>query len=172
MLSRRFLSKRWAAASACPPVEPDRRTGVPGGAPIVLLVLALASLSAAHGQAPATDRLIGSSTVIQGTLGIQAGKGPTLMTAQKTYILQGQSPYILHVLEDKRLLNQELQLEGTKGANGTFVVSRLYAVRNGRLYKVQYYCEVCNITYVEPGHCYCCGRETKLQEVPVSSDNR
>ncbi|MGH9398080.1 MAG: hypothetical protein ACRD18_14670 [Terriglobia bacterium] len=105
---------------------------------------------------------------MRGTLGAAAGKGPSLDTPQKNYVLQGQSPYLLHVLEDKRLLNQELQVEGTAGADGTFVVDHIYAVRNGKLYKIQYYCEVCNITYVQPGHCYCCGRETKLQEVPAT----
>lgn len=170
MLPRRFLSK---CQSVSHQVKPNRRPGVPHGAFAGLLILALASLSSAHGQVPATPKPIGSSTIIQGTLaGIQAGRGPALVTTGRKYILQGQSPYILKVLEDKRLLNQELRLEGTRGTDGTFVVSRLYAVRNGKLYKIQYYCEVCNITYVEPGHCYCCGRETKLQEVPVNPDSR
>jgi hypothetical protein len=106
--------------------------------------------------------------VLRGNLGLLPGNVPTLQTEDKTYRLAGQSPYILHTLEDKRLLHQELQLVGTVGPGGDFVVQRLYALRNGKLYKIQYYCEVCNITYVQPGHCACCGRETKLQEVPVA----
>ncbi|MGH9405832.1 MAG: hypothetical protein ACRD3D_08365 [Terriglobia bacterium] len=108
---------------------------------------------------------------IRGVLGTKAGKGPILRAGQREYILQGQSPYLLHVLEDKRLANQELQLQGTTGGGGAFVVSRVYAVRNGKLYKIEYYCNVCNITYVQPGHCYCCGRETALQEVPAGPAN-
>ena len=140
------------------------------GASASSLILTVAMMCAARGQAvmpPNPNKVDAGSVIIRGALSTLAGKGPALVTSQKQYILSGQSPYILHVLEDKRLLNQELQLEGAPGPDGTFVVSRLYAVRNGKLYKIQYYCQVCNIIYVQPGHCYCCGRETELQEVPV-----
>lgn len=167
MLPHRFLAKgQFTFVSR--PIPPTRRMAFLHSAPASLLVLAFASLCIARGQVTTPSKPGSAPEVIRGTLGLLAGKGPALMTAEKEYILQGQSPYILHVLEDKRLLNQELQLEGARGPGGTFVVSRFYAVRNGMLYKIQYYCEVCNIKYVEPGHCYCCGRETKLQEVPVS----
>ncbi|MGH9772906.1 MAG: hypothetical protein ACRD4Q_14620 [Candidatus Acidiferrales bacterium] len=135
-------------------------------AAVCFLIFLSPSPGAALGQAISTP---GRAVVIlRGTLGAVPGKGPSLETPQKNYMLRGQSPYLLRVLEDKRLLNQELQVEGTAGAGGTFVVDRIYAVRNGKLFNIQYYCEVCNITYVQPGHCYCCGRETKLQEVPVT----
>jgi hypothetical protein len=105
--------------------------------------------------------------VLRGNLESLPGNQPVLQTGQKSYKLAGQSPYLLRTLQDKRLLHQEFQVVGTAGPNGDFVVQRLFAVRNGKLYKVEYYCEVCNITYVQPGHCVCCGRETKLKEVPV-----
>jgi hypothetical protein len=105
--------------------------------------------------------------VLRGSLSALPGNQPILQTGQKTYKLAGQSPYLLRTLQDKRLLHQDLQLVGTVGPNGDFVVQRLYAVHHGKLYKIEYYCEVCNITYVQPGHCACCGRETKLKEVPV-----
>lgn len=104
---------------------------------------------------------------IRGSLDQIAGQAPRLDLAGKQYTLAGQSTYLLHVLEDKRLKGQQLQLTGEAGPGGTFVVSRIYVVRSGKLYKIQYYCQVCNIIYVQPGHCYCCGRETELQEVPV-----
>lgn len=134
-----------------------------------LLTIMLAATGLARGQAAQAGA---SLMTIRGTLSEVAGKGPELAMPQRDYILSGQSPYILHVLEDKRLINQELQLEGMPGPGGVFVVSRLYAVKNGKLYKIQYYCQVCNITYVQPGHCYCCGRETELQEVPVTPANQ
>lgn len=135
-----------------------------------LLAIAFAATGMARGQA--AQPRAASLMTIRGTLSEVAGKGPELAMSQREYILSGQSPYILHVLEDKRLVNQELQLEGTPGPGGVFVVSRLYAVKNGKLYKIQYYCQVCNIIYVQPGHCYCCGRETELQEVPVTPANQ
>lgn len=134
-----------------------------------VLALAFAATGMARGQAAQAGA---SLMTIRGTLSEVAGKGPELAMPQREYILSGQSPYILHVLEDKRLVNQELQLEGMPGPGGVFVVSRLYAVKNGKLYKIQYYCQVCNIIYVQPGHCYCCGRETELQEVPVTPANQ
>lgn len=137
-----------------------------------LLILIMTPRSKASGQITTLPKpASATSMVIRGTLGMAAEKGPELQTGQREYVLRGRSPYILHVLEDKRLFNQELQLEGAPGPDGTFVVDRLYAVKSGKLYKIQYFCDVCNITYVQPGHCFCCGRETKLQEVPVSPGN-
>jgi hypothetical protein len=107
--------------------------------------------------------------ILVGTLAELSGNQPALRTPTKSFKLAGQSAYILRTLQDKRLLNQQLQLIGTMGPDGDFVVQRLFAVRDGKLYRIQYYCPVCNITYVQPGHCYCCGRETQLQEVPVGS---
>ncbi|HLI29995.1 MAG TPA: hypothetical protein VKV79_02705 [Terriglobia bacterium] len=121
---------------------------------------------ASPGQVPKNHQ---SLTVIRGALGAIPGKGPFLNSGGKQILLSGQSAYILKTLEDKRLLNQELQLTGTFAPDGSLSVQKLYAVRGGKLYRIQYYCEVCNITYVQPGHCYCCGRETKLQEVPVQT---
>ncbi|MGH9326035.1 MAG: hypothetical protein ACRD2B_05025 [Terriglobia bacterium] len=122
-------------------------------------------------QAAPKPQQLNTVEVVRGTLTSIPGKGPALKTTSREYVLAGQSSYLLHTLEDKRLLSHELQLVGTAGPDGTFTVQKLYDVHNGKLYHVQYYCEVCNITYVQPGHCYCCGRETKLREVPVSQAN-
>ncbi len=140
---------------------------VPGKA-FLLFVLALVVPWA---QATPKPQEVNGLTVVRGTLVSIPGKGPALKGASREYVLEGQSEYLLRTLEDKRLLNHELQLVGTEGPDGTFTVQKLYDVHNGKLYHVQYYCEVCNITYVQPGHCYCCGRETKLQEVPVDPSN-
>jgi hypothetical protein len=132
------------------------------GALVVVLVLTPGIGVALPPQAAQTP------VVLRGSLNALPGNQPTLETGEKSYKLVGQSPYILRTLQDKRLLHQELQLAGTVGPDGAFVVQRFYAVHNGKLYKIEYYCEVCNITYVQPGHCVCCGRETKLKEVPVA----
>ncbi len=129
----------------------------------LLLACSGAGVAGASGSTPR------GLVILQGTLGALPGNQPTLITTAKRFKLAGQSAYILRTLQDKRLLNQQLQLIGMVGPDGDFVVQKLFAVHNGKLYRIQYYCSVCNITYVQPGHCYCCGRETKLQEVPVSS---
>lgn len=165
------ISLKDRAFSTCPYPQSGRFSWIKRGVPPSFLILAVAITCAARGQTGASSTVGASLVTIRGALSALPGKGPALVMPQKEYVLSGQSPYILHVLEDKRLLNQELQLEGTPGPNGTFAVSRLYAVRNGKLYKIQYYCDVCNIIYVQPGHCYCCGRETVLQEVPLKPGN-
>ncbi|MGH9359046.1 MAG: hypothetical protein ACRD1O_07725 [Terriglobia bacterium] len=142
--------------------------------PVAVLLLVAASLSGFAPVIAASDLPTGHQqtlAVIRGSLVAIAGKEPALSSGGKQIILSGQSTYILKTLEDKRLLGQELQLTGVFAPDGSFSVQKLYAVRDGKLYRIQYYCEVCNITYVQPGHCYCCGRETKLQEVPAQPDS-
>jgi hypothetical protein len=55
-------------------------------------------------------------------------------------------------------------------ADGTFQVERLYTVKDGRLYRVRYFCKICNIEALEPGNCVCCQQPTELQEIPVTGD--
>jgi hypothetical protein len=101
-----------------------------------------------------------------------AGAGPTLRTAKKNYALAGKTPYLFHTLQDKRLLDREVRLEGTTRPDGTFEVERIYTLRNGKLYRVRYYCEICNIEALEPGDCVCCQQPTELQEIPVGGPEK
>jgi hypothetical protein len=176
-LSRQELAKQRAAVESGG-FEMNSRTEQPffrnqlSGArtvwlPVVAMLVVILVLTPGIGVAlPAQAAQV--PVVLRGSLNGLPGNQPTLETGEKSYKLVGQSPYILRTLQDKRLLHQELQLVGIVGPNGDFVVQRFYAVHNGKLYKIEYYCEVCNITYVQPGHCVCCGRETKLKEVPVA----
>jgi len=83
--------------------------------------------------------------------------------------LSGYTPYVYHTLQDKRLANREVRLEGVMKADGTFQVERLYTVKDGRLYRVRYFCKICNIEALEPGNCVCCQQPTELQEIPVDN---
>ncbi len=98
--------------------------------------------------------------------------GPVLKTQKKEYALAGKTSYLFHTLQDKRLLHREVRLEGTARPDGTFQVERLYTLRDGKLYRVRYYCQVCNIEALEPGDCVCCQQPTELQEIPVSQSDR
>jgi hypothetical protein len=133
------------------------------------LLVALASLmvgisSPALGQIPSANAF----ETLQGKLIVQSGDRPTLKTAQHDYILSAKTSYLFHTLQDQRLLNREVRLEGTLKPDGTFEVAHLFAVRDGKLYKVRYYCNICNIAALEPGNCVCCQRPTELQEIPLS----
>ena len=134
-----------------------------------VLFLALASLmvgisSPALGQSPSTNAF----ETLQGRLSVAGGGGPTLKTALRDYTLSAKSTYLFHTLQDQRLLNREVRVEGTLKPDHTFEVSHLFTVRDGRLYKVRYYCDICNIAALEPGNCVCCQRPTELQEIPLN----
>jgi len=134
-----------------------------------VLFLALASFmvgisSPALGQSPSTNAF----ETLQGRLSVAGGGGPTLKTALRDYTLSAKSTYLVHTLQDQRLLNREVRVEGTLKTDHTFEVSHLFTVRDGRLYKVRYYCDICNIAALEPGNCVCCQRPTELQEIPLN----
>ena len=120
---------------------------------------------AAHSQAPVARGLV----TLDGKLVISAGKPPVLKTAKQEYPLTATTTYVLHTLQDKRLGGREIQVQGTLGRGGTFEVSKFFTVRDGKLYRVRYYCETCNIVALEPGRCVCCQQPTELQEIPASS---
>ena len=137
----------------------------------VFLALSLWIAASPAPAAPGAQHPNQGVVKLQGILLTQPGRGPLLKTSQHTYQLEGQSAYLLHTLEDKRLLNRELRLVGTVQPDGSFQVQRIFTVRDGKLFRVRYYCDVCNIVAVQPGRCVCCQRPTKLQEVPVTNDD-
>ena len=107
-------------------------------------------------------------SVLQGTL-VVAGQGVArLATPTGNFVLKSDSPSLLHTLQDPRLNGRQVQLEGRANADGTFDASHLYTLRDGKLYKLRYYCHVCNIAATEPGPCVCCQRPTDLEEIPLS----
>lgn len=110
------------------------------------------------------ERSVGTYSAITGTLVVK-GHAPTLKAGNKEYALSSPDKSIEAVLRDPRLTNRELRLEG-KFAGGVFQAQRLYTVRGGNLYRVIYYCDVCNITAFQPGDCECCQAPTNLVEVP------
>ena len=109
---------------------------------------------------------------LQGTLLSVPGKSPVLKMAGKEQALSANTPYLLDTLEDKRLAHHEVRVEGTMQPDGTFQVEWLYTLHDGKLYRVRYFCNVCNIEALGPGNCVCCQRPTELQEIPVTEDHK
>lgn len=130
-----------------------------GIAAMLTAIAAGAGLSAQSADAPPAS--------IEGELGVSASGAPFLKEGSKQYTLAGRSSYMLHTLADKRLRNQEIRLEGQFQPGGAFQVWRILVNHKGKLYRVQYFCETCNIVSYEPGRCVCCQQPTELQEVPV-----
>ncbi|HLY63744.1 MAG TPA: hypothetical protein VKV95_23635 [Terriglobia bacterium] len=103
-----------------------------------------------------------------GKLASVAGTGLVLQSGKKELKLSARTTYLLHTLQDKRLDNKEVRLEGLTKPDGTLEVDHFFTVHDGKLFRVRYYCEVCNIEALEPGRCVCCQQPTELQEIPVS----
>jgi len=138
-----------------------RRDGKRG---LFLLVAALMLALPLFGYGRAAE----SSISLVGQLSSVPGGCPILRTAKKDYTLTARTTYLFHTLQDQRLAKRQVRLEGVDKSDGTFEVSKLYTVRDGKLYRVRYYCEVCNIEALEPGNCVCCQQPTELQEIPVA----
>jgi hypothetical protein len=136
---------------------------------IALLVCAATLATSPLGTAQGAQRHLAA---LQGRLLSISGEGPVLQIHGKHQPLSATTTYLFHTLLDKRLANREVRLEGTTKADGTFEVERLYTVRNGKLYRVRYFCKVCNLEALEPGDCVCCQQPTELQEIPAGDSTR
>lgn len=152
------------------PIESTFRLGFPVGA-VAGLVLALivTAPAAPSAQNPASKPVAEGSTILDGALTFIPGTGPAVKIAGREVLLSVRVSYLLHTLSDSRLLNREVRLDGRYQADGSFRVSHFYTVKNGKLYRVRYYCETCNIAALAPGNCVCCQQPTELQEIPVSA---
>ena len=103
---------------------------------------------------------------LQGKL-IQTARGPMLRIKGRDLPLSTVRTWHLNTLKDKRLAGREIRVEGDWAPDGTFKLSEFHTVKGGRLYRMRYYCEVCNIESLEPGDCVCCQAPTEFQEIPV-----
>ena len=107
-------------------------------------------------------------TRLVGTLILSPPAPPSLRTQDGEVPLRGAEDYLSATLADPRLAGRRLRLEGRMEKDGVFVVRKLYTVRDGRLYKVRFYCGVCNIHDVKPGPCMCCQGPTEFREIPTT----
>ncbi|MBZ5516546.1 MAG: hypothetical protein LAN62_17195 [Acidobacteriia bacterium] len=96
------------------------------------------------------------------------GTGPVLRVKDKDFPLIARTTWLLHTLQDKRLVNHEIRVEGEWQPDGTLKVNHFYTIHDGKLFRVRYFCETCNIEALEPGNCICCQEPTEMQEIPVA----
>lgn len=114
-----------------------------------------------------SSQATGSSSFVQGKLEI-AGEAIKVAGAAGAVSVTSDNFSLLHTLEDTRLNGREVRLEGERKPDGSFQVQHLFTVHDGKLFRVRYYCHVCNIPATEPGNCVCCQRPTELEEIPVT----
>ncbi|MBI1939872.1 MAG: hypothetical protein HYS33_00020 [Acidobacteria bacterium] len=128
----------------------------------LLLSAATVPASALAQRAPAKPPVTWQGKLVKGS-----DSAPVLRTAEKDYRLSARTDWLLRTLQDERLAGCEIRVEGEREPGGNLKVNNFYILREGKVYKVRYFCEVCNIEALEPGDCVCCQAPTELQEIPV-----
>jgi hypothetical protein len=124
-----------------------------------LLVLAVLSLSAGFGAAPATSS-------IRGALTQRDGKPAIELSGHKLIALDGDEP-TRGILNDKRLAGADMEATGHFAAPGLFVVDpihtkALHVYKDGKRHTISYWCDTCSIRTYTPGICWCCQQDTAL----------
>ena len=70
------------------------------------------------------------------------------------------------IFTDNRVRQRELQISARLHSGDQLEIIKVQSVKEGKLYDVFYFCEVCNITAYVPGLCPCCRNELEFRETP------
>ena len=74
---------------------------------------------------------------------------------------------------DARVRDKELLLTGNLlPKSQIFDVTKMKSIRNGVVYDLYYYCDICAIRTIAPGPCVCCQAPVELVEKPLDSGRR
>ena len=79
-----------------------------------------------------------------------------LMTAENRRYGFVPGDALVTMFTESRVRKMELQVKGVLHDQGRIELTRVQARRDGKLYDIFYYCEVCEITAYGPGPCFCC----------------
>ena len=104
---------------------------------------------------------------IQGKLSVGADGSVKIAGPAGPATVTSANPALSQTLQDSRLNGREVKLEGERKPDGSFEARHLFTVRDGKLFRVRFYCHVCNIPAIQPGNCVCCQRPTELDEIPA-----
>jgi len=67
---------------------------------------------------------------------------------------------------DNRVRQRELQITARLHSGDQLEIIKVQSVKEGKLYDIHYYCDVCSITAYVPGLCPCCRNELEFRETP------
>jgi hypothetical protein len=112
---------------------------------------------------PASSKTL--DLTLQGRLRFGNDHEPMLEVEAKSYRLVSGNKSVSSTLKDERLSDRVLKVIGALGEDGSFDVHEFFVVRGDNLYRVVYFCEVCNITTFSPGNCLCCQSPTVPVEI-------
>lgn len=72
------------------------------------------------------------------------------------------------IFTEARVRKMELQLSGLLHSDKQLELVKIQALRDGKLFDIFYYCEVCKITAYGPGPCPCCYAPLEFIEKPAN----
>lgn len=67
---------------------------------------------------------------------------------------------------DTRVRQRELQLTARLLASDLLEVIKVQSIKEGKVYDIFYFCDICTITAYAPGLCPCCRNELEFRETP------
>jgi len=70
------------------------------------------------------------------------------------------------MFSDPRVRQRELQVTARLRAGDQLEVIKVQSIKEGKLYDIFYFCEVCNIKAYAPGLCPCCRNDLEFRETP------
>lgn len=68
------------------------------------------------------------------------------------------------VFTDSRVRQRELQITARLHSRNELEIIKVQSIKEGKLYDISYYCDVCSITAYVPGLCPCCRNELEFRE--------
>jgi hypothetical protein len=118
--------------------------------------------------ADATLQVFAGKVVPLTTLGGKAGDGGAALVTDEGTVYPLAEDAARTFLSCGQLRDRPVRLSGqrTPGTN-TLRVESIQTVTGGKVYDVDFWCEVCQISLPYPGVCVCCGDPTVLRERPV-----
>jgi hypothetical protein len=72
------------------------------------------------------------------------------------------------MLADTRVRQRLLQVTAARHPDGQLETITVQSIKDGKLYDIYYFCQLCNITTYSPGLCPCCRQELEFKEAPAS----
>jgi hypothetical protein len=70
------------------------------------------------------------------------------------------------VFTDTRVRQRELQLTARLHNGDQLEIIKVQSIKEGKIYDIYYFCDVCTITSYTPGLCPCCRNEMEFREKP------
>lgn len=130
-------------------------------------VLALLALASTQGLLAAADVAVRGHVVASSGQPQDPGRPLLFLTDEGQQLTLSGDEYSTSQLSDTRLKDRHWELRGAPKADGGFDVLRLFTIKDGELFRVTYFCVICNIRSHNAGPCMCCQEETEIQELPI-----